>query len=82
MQGYLVAQIEETIAWMMGMQAQLGTVGGNVALGAHHEGPGAAVAELKFTLGAGEMHAATPESKILEIILYRINAKSSCPPGQ
>jgi len=48
------------------MQSQLGTVGGYSALGTHHEGSSTAITELKFALGAGKMHAATPERKVTE----------------
>lgn len=60
---YLVPQIEQTIAGMMRVQAQLGTVWRYGALGAHHKGSSAAVAELELTLSAGEVHAAAPESE-------------------
>lgn len=71
LQGQLVAQIEETVARMMGMETQFGTVRRYIALGAHHEGSGTAVTELKFALGAGEMHATTPESRVTEKFVKR-----------
>lgn len=55
--GLLVAQIEETVAWMMGVQAELGAVGADPALGAHHEAHAAAAAELVLALAAREVHA-------------------------
>lgn len=60
LQRYLVAQIEQAVARVMCVQSQLGAVRRDVALGTHHEGSGTAVAELKFALGAREMHASTP----------------------
>lgn len=62
LQRYLVAQIEKTVARVMCVQAQLGAVRRDIALGAHHKGSGTAVAELELALGAREMHAATPEN--------------------
>lgn len=60
LQRYLVAEIEKTVARVMCVQAKLGAVRRDIALGTHHEGSRTAVAELKLALGAREMHAATP----------------------
>ena len=56
--GLLVAQVEETVARMMGVKAELGAVAAHAALGAHDEAHAATAAELVLALAAGEVHAA------------------------
>lgn len=57
LRGFLVTKVEETIAWMMGVQAKFGAIGANRALRPHHESFATTAAEFIFTLAAGEMHA-------------------------
>jgi hypothetical protein len=53
-----VSQVEQTVPRMMGMEAQLFTVGGHGALGAHDEFPATIRTEFELARGTCEMHAA------------------------
>lgn len=64
----LVAQVEQAVARVVRVQAQLGAVLAEAAARAHHERLAAAVAELVLALRAREVHAAASEKTK---ILYR-----------
>lgn len=64
LRGLLVAEVEETIARMVGVQAEFGAIGANRALRPHHESFATTAAEFIFTLAAGEMHATYENSRV------------------
>ena len=72
--GFLVAEVEEAVAWVVGVQTQLGAEGTHIATGPHQEGLTASIAELEFALRAGEMHATAAGQRVLEVALGAADA--------
>lgn len=58
----LVSEVEQTVAWMVRVQAELGAVFAQAAARSHCEGLSASVAKLVFALGTSEMHAPAPKT--------------------
>ena len=65
----LSPQVEETVARMVSVEAQLGTAWVLPALGAHLEWFVAANTELELALSAGKMHAAALGESVAEVTL-------------
>ena len=72
--GLFVAQVEEAVARVVGVQAELGAERADVAAGAHQEGPAAADAELVLALAAREVHATAARQGELEVALRALDA--------